>query len=171
VATLQLPKLRIHNAQDAIGEFVRETSSALNAMGFQCGDGAGRFALKTADDTPIVMRSELATRHGKCYFRRPVSQYWPCADSPGVYIFFTKNDEACYVGKSEASIGSRASWHVGSAGPLNEHPHCELDPNVEYMIAIPLCGAPFLAPALESFLLDKYDFSDNNILARRQQRE
>lgn len=149
---------------NAIREFFKQTLVQFKEIGFQVYENQGSFNLKLSDE-PILKKDHLKSRHGRCWFKKAgwLKAYWPYADSPGVYLFFTGNRTACYVGKSETGIGYRASAHAGSPGPEGKYPNCEfLD--ADYTISVPFDDAPFLAPALESYLLSQYEFKYNNKL-------
>jgi hypothetical protein len=153
--------LKENEVENALCEFVNRTLVQLNQFGFNISNISGLYTLKL-DDEPVEQKDKLNTKNGRCWFRRPEwsNSYWPCSDSPGVYIFFNESKTACYVGKAEKAIGYRASAHSGSPGPDGNYPDCEY-PEAEYLISIPFKLAPFLSPAFESFLLSRYEFCYN----------
>ncbi len=116
--------------------------------------------LKLDDDKKIKDKKDLLTIHGRYFFLREgvwESDYIPCAESPGVYFFFNndKDRKALYVGKSEKKIGDR----IGSHG--RDYKNYEKNAP-EYVIVVPLeKEISFLAPAFESYLLERYAFEHN----------
>ena len=160
-----MPPLTEAELPNAIRRFLKQTLVQFKEIGFQVSENQGSFNLKLSDE-PILMKDQLKSRHGRCWFKKAgwLKAYWPYADSAGVYLFFTGTRTAIYVGKSETAIGYRASAHVGPPGPEGKYPNCEfLD--ADYIVSIPFDSAPFLAPALESFLLSRYEFKYNKQLA------
>ena len=149
----------------AIQKFLQQTLVQFKELGFQISDGKGSFDLRLSDE-PILTKDQLHSRHGRCWFKQAgwSESYWPYSDSPGVYLFFSETGTACYVGKAETAIGYRASAHAGPPGPKGKYPNCDF-PDADYLVSIPLVSAPFLAPALESFLLSRYEFKHNKQLA------
>ena len=114
------------------------------------------------DDKKIAEKEDIKSTNGKYYFSNPniwKSYYIPNADSPGVYLFFNKDNQAIYVGKSEAALGKRVVAHVGTCVD-DCFPNLAF-PTADYIITIAFDAAPFLAPAFESYLLAKYSFEHN----------
>ena len=150
---------------NAMLKFAISCTEQFRTFGLQAEDPAGSFKLCFSDN-PIMKREDLHSCHGRFKLHGPewAKAYWPYADLPGIYLFFTTEEKACYVGKSERAIGYRASAHMGPLGPEAAYPLREFK-SAEYMIAIPFEKAPFLAPAFESFLLHEYNFPENKSLA------
>ena len=160
-----MEQLKEEKLSDAMVEFRNQTVKQMRRLGFSIFDPNGLWTPKLTNE-PIMDKDELNSRNGRCWFRKPgwSKSYWPFSDSPGVYLFFDGSHTACYVGKAEVAIGYRASAHAGSPGTDGSYSNCVF-PEAVYLISIPLEAAPFLAPALESFLLSRYDFHYNKQLA------
>ncbi len=114
------------------------------------------------DNKKIKDKKDLLTSHGCYYFLREgvwESDYIPCAKSPGVYFFFNKDGKALYVGKSETALGAR----IGSHWEDYKRYYKNYEKNApEYVIVVPLeKEISFLAPAFESYLLERYAFEHN----------
>lgn len=84
-------------------------------------------------------------------------QFWPNKDSKGVYFLlgYQKANPATktlYIGKASLqNIGERLYDHLNA---YKNAPHYEMgDSILEYVITIPLTGAPHLATALEECLI------------------
>jgi hypothetical protein len=162
-----MPILQEKDLPKVLHEFMEAVLHYFTIFGFMISHEKGSYDLKISDD-PIMTKLEINSRNGRNWFRLPgfSESYWPYVTSPGVYLFFCEDETACYVGKSEDTIGKRASCHVGKKTPDGKYSDCEF-PEAHYLISIPFDNAPFLAPSLESFLLSNYEFMYNKNLSNK----
>jgi hypothetical protein len=161
-----LPPLTEDLLAAEVSKFARATADAFASLGFHNSAPTGDFQLRLRDE-PLRERADQRQWHGRCYFRgdQNAESFWPFSDDAGVYLFFTRDRAACYVGKAEVALGSRIGAHIGPRGPDRSYAQSAF-PEADYVIVIPFLGAPFLAPAFESYLLGRYSFPRNKALSR-----
>jgi hypothetical protein len=100
---------------------------------------------------------------------------FPGDESPGVYFIFGKQQKsnsksAVYIGKASFNslIGNRLDRHLNKKGK-NERIYVMTDKlneefRMEFVTTIPMKNTPFLASALEEFLIDKLQHQNIHLL-------
>ena len=142
----------------AFNLFIEETVEQFSEIGFVVEIRVKNLKL-ILDDKLISDKKDLNTSNGRYYLKEGDRYYYPFSNSPGVYLFFNKNREAIYVGKSENTVGRRIWSHTGPY-KNGEYSNLEFE-DAEYVIVIPFTKAPFMAPSFESYLLNNYKFKYN----------
>ena len=86
--------------------------------------------------------------------------YWPYTNRQGVYLICDKNEQVLYIGKASRTntVGARLSYHFTSdsdGGCYINHDGWSSKPRYVVTVAVPR-GMAFEAPALEEYLITKY---------------
>lgn len=126
------------------------------------------------DDQKIQDKKDLNTTNGKYDLIEDWDYFYPCSDSPGVYLILDENGRILYVGESLVAIGTRISCHLGvRVENLPSVSFIEIFPNTKfsnekfvprYVVTIPFNECRFFAPAFEAFMINREKPPYNAIL-------
>jgi len=90
---------------------------------------------------------------------------WPHADSAGIYVFLNDNLEVVYVGKASfrSVLGARLSSYCGHAPDKSCHLYHKWTSMPRYVVTVAVPNdTRFEAPALEEYLIERLQPSDNS---------
>lgn len=153
----------LHEASiaDAVEAFARDCAQALSHAGLATPPGLTAAYSLRLTDAPIAERSEVERWHGRYRFRDASDGYFPQTDHAGVYFFLDGEGNVLYVGECKREIGNRLGEHLGPALPGGGYAAPGFE-GAEYIVVVPFpSDARYLAPALESWLLQRYHFPLN----------
>ncbi len=159
---MSLKKLHITAIESSLLDFFKCVGSGINHF---CKASINIKELSQGlilDDKKIKSKSELKMTNGRYFIYSYYDDYYlPCSDSKGVYVFFNKKEEAIYAGMSLSAIGNRVFKHIGKK--VDEaFPYLDFE-EADYVVSIPFDLCSCLAPAFESYLLQKYTFKYNSV--------
>jgi hypothetical protein len=91
----------------------------------------------------------------------------PRGNEPGVYCFVDADNRPLYIGKSESQTGRRICTHCGKKEGTMVFDRRDIEKAV-CLVVLPIPRRlSFLAPALESYLIQRHNPGGNKNLRRR----